>query len=157
MYYSPSIVQMAGYASNRVALMLSMIVAGMNALGTIAGMYFIERAGRRPLLISSLAGVIVALSVLTAAFHVTSHDSPPINSDLSLQNLNYTCPDYMSTIGSSWDCTQCLKMHCAFCSAPDNQVETPNCIYIDVDADVYIYAYALHLYLCMYLYKFIVK
>lgn len=121
MYYSPSIVQMAGYASNRVALLLSLVVAGANALGTIAGMYFIERAGRRPLVISSLVGVIMALAVLTAAFHVTSDDSPSISRSLSLSNSSYTCPDFINDVGSSWDCTHCLKSKCGFCAAPDNQ------------------------------------
>lgn len=122
MYYSPSIVQMAGYASNSVALLLSLVVAGANALGTIAGMYFIERAGRRPLVISSLVGVIMALAVLTAAFHVTSDDSPSISRSLSLRNSSYACPDYISDISSLWDCTHCLKSKCGFCAAPENQV-----------------------------------
>lgn len=128
MYYSPSIVQMAGYASNRVALMLSLVVAGANALGTVAGMYFIERAGRRPLVISSLVGVIMALAVLTAAFHVTSHDSPPISRDLSLQNSSYTCPDFRNSVGASWDCTHCLKSHCGFCAAPMDQNSPGACV-----------------------------
>lgn len=121
MYYSPSIVQMAGYASNSVALLLSMLVAGANALGTIAGMYFIERAGRRPLVTSSLVGVVMALAVLTAAFHVTSNDSPSISASLSLKNPSYTCPAYLSNLDSSWDCTHCLKAKCGFCAAAENQ------------------------------------
>lgn len=121
MYYSPSIVQMAGFASNSVALLLSLIVAGANALGTVAGMYFIERAGRRPLVMSSLAGVIVALAVLTTAFHETSITSPRISQALSLQNASYTCPDFKSAINSSWDCTQCvMKAGCGFCGAQAN-------------------------------------
>eukprot|EP00250_Pteridium_aquilinum_P001275 c11487_g1_i1 orf=291-2012(+) len=121
MYYSPSIVQMAGYASNRVALLLSLLVAGANALGTIAGMYLIERAGRRPLVISSLVGVLMALVILTAAFHVTSNDSPSISRSLSLQNSSYTCPAFLNSAGSPWDCTHCLKKQCGFCAAQTNQ------------------------------------
>ncbi|KAI6695911.1 hypothetical protein NL676_023621 [Syzygium grande] len=35
MYYSPTIVQMAGFSSNQLALHLSLVVAAMNAAGTI--------------------------------------------------------------------------------------------------------------------------
>ncbi|MCO5606922.1 hypothetical protein L7F22_061113 [Adiantum nelumboides] len=122
MYYSPSIVQMAGYASNRVALMLSLLVAGANALGTIAGMYLIERAGRRPLVMSSLGGVVIALAVLTGAFHVTSNDAPAVSRSLSLQNSSYICADYLPTdVRTAWDCTTCLKSQCGFCAAQMDQ------------------------------------
>ncbi|GJN02492.1 hypothetical protein PR202_ga19850 [Eleusine coracana subsp. coracana] len=45
MYYSPTIVQMAGFTSNKLALLLSLIVAAMNAAGTIVGIYLIDRCG----------------------------------------------------------------------------------------------------------------
>ncbi|KAF2305463.1 hypothetical protein GH714_005595 [Hevea brasiliensis] len=35
MYYSPTIVQLAGIASNQTALLLSLVIAGLNALGSI--------------------------------------------------------------------------------------------------------------------------
>lgn len=37
MYYSPTIVEFAGFASHQTALLLSLVVAAMNAAGTIAG------------------------------------------------------------------------------------------------------------------------
>lgn len=37
MYYSPSIVELSGFASHQMALLLSLIVSGLNAIGTIAG------------------------------------------------------------------------------------------------------------------------
>ncbi|XP_042484790.1 inositol transporter 1-like isoform X2 [Macadamia integrifolia] len=72
MYYSPTIVQMAGFKSNQLALLLSLIVAGMNALGTIVGIYLIDRCGRRLLALSSLTGVIVSLGILSGAFFLQS-------------------------------------------------------------------------------------
>ncbi|KAI5081840.1 hypothetical protein GOP47_0001583 [Adiantum capillus-veneris] len=130
MYYSPSIVQMAGYASNRVALLLSLVVAGANALGTIAGMYLIERAGRRPLVISSLGGVVIALAVLTGAFHATSNDAPSISRSLSLQNSSYICPDYVTTnFSTAWDCGDCLKSQCGFCAAQMDQNLPGACLF----------------------------
>ena len=68
MYYSPTIVQMAGFHSNQLALLLSLIVAGMNAAGTVVGIYFIDHCGRKKLALSSLCGVIVSLIILSVSF-----------------------------------------------------------------------------------------
>ncbi|VFQ64864.1 unnamed protein product [Cuscuta campestris] len=68
MYYSPTIVQMAGFRSNQLALLISLIVALMNAVGTIVGIYLIDHIGRKKLVLTSLSGVIVSLVVLAGAF-----------------------------------------------------------------------------------------
>ncbi|KAG7018441.1 Inositol transporter 1 [Cucurbita argyrosperma subsp. argyrosperma] len=70
MYYSPTIVQMAGFRSNELALLLSLIIAAMNAAGTVLGIYLIDHVGRKKLAISSLSGVIVSLAILSGAFFV---------------------------------------------------------------------------------------
>lgn len=77
MYYSPTIVQMAGFSSNQLALLLSLIVALMNAIGTVLGIYLIDHFGRRKLALSSLSGVIVSLVLLSVAFFLGS--SGPTN------------------------------------------------------------------------------
>jgi len=68
MYYSPTIVQMAGFHSNELALLLSLLVAGMNATGTILGIYLIDHAGRKKLALSSLGGVFASLIILSVSF-----------------------------------------------------------------------------------------
>ncbi|KAK4266506.1 hypothetical protein QN277_027413 [Acacia crassicarpa] len=75
MYYSPTIVQMAGFHSNELALLLSLIVAAMNAAGTVLGIYLIDHAGRRKLALYSLTGVITALILLSVSFLKQSSDS----------------------------------------------------------------------------------
>ena len=72
MYYSPTIVQMAGFESNQLALLLSLAVAAMNAAGTVLGIFLIDRSGRRTLALASLSGVAASLAVLSAAFFATS-------------------------------------------------------------------------------------
>ena len=72
MYYSPTIVQMVGFSSNQLALLLSLIVAAMNAAGTVVGIYLIDRCGRRRLALTSLLGVVVALMILSGAFFLQS-------------------------------------------------------------------------------------
>ncbi|PIA29730.1 hypothetical protein AQUCO_05800082v1 [Aquilegia coerulea] len=75
MYYSPTIVQMAGFVANRSALLLSLIIAAMNAGGTVLGIYLIDRFGRRRLALTSLFGVILSLVVLSLAFSLQSSES----------------------------------------------------------------------------------
>ncbi|KAH8502410.1 hypothetical protein H0E87_013922 [Populus deltoides] len=75
MYYSPTIVQMAGFRSNQLALLLSLIVAAMNAAGTVLGIYLIDHFGRKKLALSSLTGVIASLVVLAGAFFGKSSGS----------------------------------------------------------------------------------
>ncbi|MED6119259.1 Integrin alpha chain-like protein (Alpha-int1) [Stylosanthes scabra] len=78
MYYSPTIVQMAGFHANQLALLLSLIVAGMNAAGTVLGIYLIDHAGRKKLALCSLAGVIVSLVLLSFAFFKQSTSSSEV-------------------------------------------------------------------------------
>ncbi|KAK4266507.1 hypothetical protein QN277_027414 [Acacia crassicarpa] len=74
MYYSPTIIEMAGFGSNQQALLLSLIVAGMNASGTVLGIYLIDHAGRRKLAISCLSGVIASLAVLSTGCYLVASD-----------------------------------------------------------------------------------
>lgn len=75
MYYSPTIVQMAGFESNRLAILLSLVVAAMNAAGTILGIYLIDHFGRRKLALTSLTGVFASLLLLSGAFYIESSGS----------------------------------------------------------------------------------
>ncbi|EEE66574.1 hypothetical protein OsJ_23112 [Oryza sativa Japonica Group] len=112
MYYSPTIVQLAGFASNQTALALSLVTAGLNAAGSLVSIYFIDRTGRRKLLVISLAGVILSLALLSAVFHEATSHSPPVGAaeTAHFHGGALTCPDYSSRSSSSfWDCTRCLK------------------------------------------------
>lgn len=124
MYYSPTIVQLAGYASNRVALLLSLLTAGLNAFGSILSIYFIDKTGRKKLLLFSLSGVVVSLVVLTVVFHETTTHSPMI-STVETSHFSSTCPDYSTALNpAEWDCVKCLKAspECGFCASRANKV-----------------------------------
>jgi len=119
MYYSPTIVQLAGFASNTTALLLSLITSGLNALGSLLGMYLIDRTGRRRLAIVSLSGVILSLAMLTAAFNYTETHSPPVlttSRTLGTESA-YVCPAFQ-TSNQDWTCSQCLDKSCGFCQTP---------------------------------------
>jgi len=132
MYYSPTIVQLAGIAGNQTAILLSLVTSGLNALGSIVSIYFIDRTGRRKLLIISLIGCALSLGLLTVIFdHTTSH-SPKIIPTATPKFKEYTCPDYSSAKDAgSWDCTKCLKSSspdCGFCASHDNKLWPGECL-----------------------------
>ena len=124
MYYSPTIVQLAGFASNQTALALSLVTSGLNAMGSIVSIYFIDRTGRKKLLIISLAGVVLSLAVLTAVFHQTTSHSPAVSAVETAKIGSLTCPAYHPT--TNWDCMQCLKAsspECGFCASSSDKVQ----------------------------------
>ncbi|KAF5944066.1 hypothetical protein HYC85_018143 [Camellia sinensis] len=133
MYYSPTIVQLAGFASNQTALLLSLVTAGLNAGGTIVSIYFIDRTGRKKLLVISLCGVIISLGLLSAVFHETTTHSPAVSAAEPSHFTAYTCPDYTSagTSAANWDCMKCLKASspdCGFCSSSTDKLLPGSCL-----------------------------
>jgi len=67
-YYAPTIFKLAGLSSASVAILASVGVGVVNVALTVAAMQLIDRVGRRPLLLVSLAGMAASLFVLGLAF-----------------------------------------------------------------------------------------
>ena len=105
-YYSPTILKMAGAQDNHVAIGLGAVVAFGNFVFTAIGLYFIERAGRRRLIMASLVGVVISLLVLVLAFYLAS------------TSTHSSCP---TSVCSSRTCDDCvLEDNCFFCFFPTN-------------------------------------
>ena len=66
---------MAGASDDHVAIGLGALIAFGNFFLTLVGLYFIEKTGRRKLILGSLAGVIISLLVLAIAFYFTNSTS----------------------------------------------------------------------------------
>jgi SP family galactose:H+ symporter-like MFS transporter len=67
-YYAPTIFKFAGLSSASVAILASVGVGVVNVILTVVAMQLIDRVGRRPLLLASLAGMALSLFVLGLAF-----------------------------------------------------------------------------------------
>jgi sugar porter (SP) family MFS transporter len=67
-YYAPTIFKFAGFSSASVAILASVGVGIVNVVFTLVAMQLIDRVGRRPLLLVSLAGMALSLIVLGLAF-----------------------------------------------------------------------------------------
>ncbi|XP_057428721.1 inositol transporter 4-like [Lotus japonicus] len=130
MYYSPTIVQFAGIASNSTALALSLVTSGLNAVGTILSMVCIDRFGRRKLMLISMIGIIVCLVTLSVTFYQAAHHSPAISNKDSLSfGANSTCHDYTKAPDfSSWNCMHCLQVDCAFCARSESEFLPGACL-----------------------------
>ncbi|KAL2521422.1 Inositol transporter 4 [Forsythia ovata] len=96
MYYSSTNVQVARFASNKTVLALSLITSGLNVVGSIVSMFFVDRFGGRRLMIISMFGIIICLIALTIMFHETSIYAPPVSSLESLHfGGNSTCSSFL--------------------------------------------------------------
>jgi MFS family permease len=67
-YYAPTILKFAGLSSASVAILASVGIGVVNVALTLVAMQLIDRVGRRPLLLASLAGMTLSLFVLGLAF-----------------------------------------------------------------------------------------
>ncbi|OMO76305.1 Sugar/inositol transporter [Corchorus olitorius] len=124
MYYSPTIVQFAGFASNKTAMALSLITSGLNALGSVASMFIVDRYGRRKAMLVSMAAIIVCLTTLSVVFYEATVHAPKITQFDTSFPRNATCPKYLSASNSfSWNCASCLKAGCGFCANKQNQAK----------------------------------
>lgn len=68
-YFAPTIFQMAGYDTAVGAISTTAIIGIANVLFTIMALPFIDRWGRRPLLLVGLTGMGLGLLLLSLAFH----------------------------------------------------------------------------------------
>lgn len=71
-YYAPMIVQSAGISSASGAILTTAGIGTVNVLMTVVSMWLIDRVGRRPLLLTGVAGMVVTLGSLGWVFHAAS-------------------------------------------------------------------------------------
>lgn len=72
-YYTPTILQMAGFQSASSAILATVLVGGVNLGATIVSLLLLDRVGRRPLLMLGIAGMglsLMHLGYLFGASHV---------------------------------------------------------------------------------------
>jgi sugar porter (SP) family MFS transporter len=72
-YYAPKIIQSAGISSASGAILATAGIGLVNVVMTVVSMWLIDRVGRRPLLLTGIAGMIISLGVLGYAFYSPKH------------------------------------------------------------------------------------
>lgn len=76
MYYSPTLTSMAGFSSKRTAILLADAVALANFAFTLLAGRLMDRHGRRRLLVVSLVGVALSMSMLGFSFYLIGGTVP---------------------------------------------------------------------------------
>jgi MFS transporter, SP family, galactose:H+ symporter len=76
-YYAPTIFQLAGLQSHSAAILATAGVGVINVLLTVVALELLDRAGRRPLLLYGLIGMIISLALLGFAF-LTRNPTPAL-------------------------------------------------------------------------------
>src|SRR5437763_2373784 len=71
-YYAPKILQAAGFNSASGAILATVGVGVVNVGMTVLAMSLVDRAGRRPLLLVGIAGMIVTLTALGLSFQISN-------------------------------------------------------------------------------------
>jgi len=69
-YYAPTILEFSGLKSAGASILATTGVGIINVLFTIVGSWFVDRAGRRPLLLASLIGMAISLALLAISFQL---------------------------------------------------------------------------------------
>lgn len=108
MYYSATIVQMAGVRDDKQAIWLAAATSATNFVFTLLGVWLVEKVGRRKLTLGSLLGTCLSLALLAVGFLLSAQNSPPITFH-PLDPQNSTCRTY----GSCEGCM--LDPDCGFC------------------------------------------
>ena len=68
-YYAPSILRSAGIPSIRGSILATAGIGLVNVIMTLVSMWLIDRVGRRPLLLTGIAGMMISLGALGCVFH----------------------------------------------------------------------------------------
>jgi len=67
-YYAPTILQAAGISSASGAILATAGIGVVNVIMTLVSMRLVDRLGRRPLLLTGTAGIVITLGILGFAF-----------------------------------------------------------------------------------------
>jgi SP family arabinose:H+ symporter-like MFS transporter len=74
-YYGPSIFEAAGFDSSN-ALLLQVIIGGVNVLATFIAIRLVDRYGRKSLLKAGLAGIVLSLVLCGLLFYTGNTKTP---------------------------------------------------------------------------------
>jgi SP family galactose:H+ symporter-like MFS transporter len=69
-YYAPTIFQLAGFHDASSSILATVGIGVVNVLATIFAIYYLDKLGRRPLLLTGIVGMALTLLGLSVAFYL---------------------------------------------------------------------------------------
>lgn len=113
MYYTATIVQMAGVHDKSMAVWIAAAIDAVYTIFTAAGIYLVEKIGRRPLLLTSLFGTIISLAITGAGFLIVDQNSPYTDLNFPVLNSLRASNDRCQNL---FACSECvMDPECGFC------------------------------------------
>uniref|UniRef100_A0A915BDF2 Major facilitator superfamily (MFS) profile domain-containing protein n=2 Tax=Parascaris univalens TaxID=6257 RepID=A0A915BDF2_PARUN len=113
-YYTSHIITAAGVENDHVTIWISLAISSVNFFCTFIPITLIEKFGRRVLLLTSVCGVIVAITLMATSFILINKDSPPVTSWKN-ESFNTTVENsqHCQDMGN---CDFCVtSSHCGYC------------------------------------------
>lgn len=127
MYYTATIFELSGIREKKLTLLMSSATAFVNFLFTMLGYVLVERLGRRRLMLFSMLGTVLSLSLLGSGFLFAFVNSPMVTN-----RSNSTIDSPCSTIS---ECSYCTRNpDCGFCFSQDSTRNAPtsaSCLRVD--------------------------
>ncbi|MEA1916817.1 MAG: sugar porter family MFS transporter, partial [Campylobacterota bacterium] len=74
-YYSPTILQMAGFSNAQDAILAALPIGIVNVIATVVSIYLIDKLGRKPLMYIGVSGMAIALIILGIVFSFDNHST----------------------------------------------------------------------------------
>ena len=74
-YYSPTILQMAGFENANDAILAALPIGIVNVLATLVSIYLVDKIGRKPLLYIGVSGMVISLIALGVIFNMDTASS----------------------------------------------------------------------------------
>ena len=122
-YYSATIIVQAGVEDKSQAIWYSCLVGLGNFIVTFLGLFFIERLGRRKLLLGSVIGIALSLLFLSGSFYVARYTAPLVTNQTD--QLNSPC-------SSISNCNSCVaQSECGFCFTKSGDELQSTCLPVD--------------------------
>jgi SP family myo-inositol transporter-like MFS transporter 13 len=121
MYYSATILKLAGFTSTTQAIWLSAGVSFCNFFGSCIGLTYVESSGRRRLTLLSIIAVSFFLGLISLSFYLAEVNTLEINAPSSVYK-SFDTPDICSSQKYCLDCVQVEG--CGFCSTIPREYDT---------------------------------
>ncbi|CAG8472106.1 17840_t:CDS:10, partial [Acaulospora morrowiae] len=91
MYYAATIIKIIGFAATTTAIIYSLAISVSSFIMLMVSKYFIDRIGRRKILLSSMAGTIIGLILFSIGFSFITGFVTKQSSCINYENLCSAC------------------------------------------------------------------
>jgi len=132
-YYAGTIIKAAGVKDDHTNIWISSGINCAFLLGSVFPMYFIDRAGRKVLLIVSMVGILICCILMGTGFLLMNKDSAKIIQHDNSDGFNTKINNYGACQKYS-NCDYCVTdENCGFCALESDKMKQGYCLPVNTD------------------------